>query len=200
VFVNNGGFGAPSGETGHTIDDTDDGEISIQGIAKFTGFIDLEGRADDSGATITVYDNDEISSADDWAQGVSLSSGKYTTDFIGSNRLLIGDIYYFLVDAPLYLPTTVDAADFFANGAELTTRNLTSLDTLLLLGGDATNDNDIQIVDLSCIGADYNVGPDLCGIDGSSDVNADGVIDIYDLVLAGGNYNKQASPWTVTVP
>ena len=31
---------------------------------------------------------------------------------------------------------------------------------------------------------------------GSSDVNGDGVVNIYDLVLVGGNFDLTSSPWT----
>ena len=56
-----------------------------------------------------------------------------------------------------------------------------------LRAGDATNDAAIDILDMACIGAAYgSLGT--CNGRGSSDINADGVTDLQDLALAGGNY------------
>ena len=56
MFVNNGGFDAPSGTAGRTITDTpDDGQIIIDGLANYTGYVDLQGRANDSGAVFQAY-------------------------------------------------------------------------------------------------------------------------------------------------
>ena len=61
-----------------------------------------------------------------------------------------------------------------------------------LLGGNANNDDNadkIDISDLTCIGGSFGGEPPFtCGATGSSDVNADGVVNILDLVLSGGNY------------
>lgn len=64
-----------------------------------------------------------------------------------------------------------------------------------LLGGDANNDGQIDLGDLTCIGGSFGGTPVLCGMTGSSDINADGTINILDLVLAGGNYGLN-SPGT----
>ncbi len=81
----------------------------------------------------------------------------------------------------------------------LDVRPLTSLNTLLLLGGDAVNDNLIDIKDAGCIGSAYALPPAVCGIGptlGTSDVNGDGVMDILDLTLMSGNFTLNQSPWT----
>ena len=63
-----------------------------------------------------------------------------------------------------------------------------------LLGGNANNDDnadriEIDISDLTCIGGSFGGAPPFtCGATGSSDVNADGAVNILDLVLSGGNY------------
>jgi hypothetical protein len=51
------------------------------------------------------------------------------------------------VDAYLFLPTTAtfNGPTSFANGDVLDTRDLTSLTQVMLLGGDATNTNEISI-------------------------------------------------------
>ncbi|MFH1908479.1 MAG: hypothetical protein ABIL11_14040, partial [Chloroflexota bacterium] len=57
-----------------------------------------------------------------------------------------------------------------------------------LLGGDANNDRLIDLSDLTCIGGSFGGAPVTCGTTGSSDINADGAVNILDLVLPGGNY------------
>ena len=198
VFVNNAGFNAPS--TGdRDITDSNDGQINITGIAKFTGFVDLQGRPNDSGALVSVYNQSATSGATLLANGTSVSSGKYTTNYVGPNLLTVGTTYYFQVDRALYLPTTVKYPSLAANWAQsklMTVRPLTSLATFVLLGGDGTNDDTIDINDGTCIGNAYGNPPAVCNVTGSSDVNGDGTTSILDLVLFGGNYGASASPWT----
>ena len=76
----------------------------------------------------------------------------------------------------------------------LATPPLQGVTTVVLLGGDATNDDVIEILDAGCIGARYGSAPQACGTGGTSDVNEDGKMDILDLTLMGGNYGKTASP------
>lgn len=210
VFVNNGGFGAPSSVAGHTITDTDDGRVIITGVANFSGYIDLEGRVNDSGATITVYDQATIAGATALARGTSASSGKYTTAFLGAYQLTVDTGYWFQVDAMLYLPTTAlnttgtsgALPTAYVHNGVLETRSITTLMTVQLLGGDATDDNAIDTGDLGCIGGSYGKPVAACGdpddplgLFGWNDVNGDGKVDIYDLVLLGGNYDKNSSTW-----
>jgi len=200
VYMNNAGFGDPS-DPDRNITDTNDGQIDITGIAKFTGFVDLQGRTNDSGAIVDVYDQTTQAGATKLASGTSASGGGYTTDYIGSHLLTIGTTYWFLVDAPLYLPTTPVTETIYYDSHALDTRPLTTLNNVKLLGGDATNDDTISVSDASCIGGDYGQTSDFteCGGSGSggtSDVNGDNVIDILDLVLMGGNYSLSSSSWT----
>lgn len=197
VFVNNAGYNAAS-TTDRGITDTNDGEIAITGIAKYKGYVDLQGRANDSGAVVSVYGQPATSGATLLASGGSASSGSYTTEYISPYLLTIGTTYYFQVDGYLYLPTTVKIplATDWAHFKLLSERPATTLGTVVLLGGDATNDDEISINDASCVGGDYGLTPDGCGTDGWSDVNGDGKVDILDLTLVGGNFYLTASPWT----
>ena len=66
-----------------------------------------------------------------------------------------------------------------------------------LLGGDVVVDPlalGIQIGDLSAIGGAF--GNAVTPADTGSDVNGDGWVNIFDLVLAAGNYGKTTSLWT----
>ena len=204
VFVNNAGYGAPSAPA-RDITDTNDGEITIVGIAKFTGFVDLQGRTNDSGATIQVFGGATIAGATTLAQGLSASSGAYTTDYLAPHLLTIGNAYWFQVDAPLYLPTTAQATSpsyptlptDWQHNKPLSTRPTTTLQNVILLGGDATNDNVIDISDAACIGSYYMQPAHTCSTpDTNADVNGDGTVTMRDLTLMGGNYYRTASPWT----
>jgi hypothetical protein len=67
-----------------------------------------------------------------------------------------------------------------------------------LWGGDANNSDGVTIADLSCIGGDFGNQPptSTCLGAGSPDINADGKVNIQDLSIAGGNFDKCfAQPW-----
>jgi hypothetical protein len=101
-------------------------------------------------------------------------------------------LYYLIVDRALYLPSPVPYVN-----AMLTSSPTTTLNTIQLLGGDATDNDQIDINDASCIGSAYGTGSNTCsgGPGANSDVNGDGIVNIYDLTLMGGNYGLSTSPW-----
>jgi parallel beta-helix repeat protein len=206
IWVNNAGYGAPS-LSERDITDADDGKLVINGIANYSGYVDLEGRTDDSGAYVQVLSDQDKVASEIFADATSVSSGAYYTAHLSPNVLLLGNTYSLFIDRELYLPTTVMAIDdniipnpiipdVWYHSKLLTTRLYTPLSTVTLLGGDATNDNVIDILDAGCIGRDYGLTPAACGSGGTSDVNGDGVVDIDDLTLMSGNYTKNYSPWT----
>lgn len=208
IWINNAGYGAPS-IPGRDITDSDDGKIIIHGAANYTGFIDLQGRVNDSGASVHVYNSNVKASSIELAQATSASNGGYTTAYLPGKWLTVGQDYYLFIDRELYLPTTIMMTDSslippppvpldWAHFKLLDTRPLTPLSLILLLGGDAVSDNLIDILDAGCIGAAYNPatpGASTCGAQGSSDVTGDTYTNIYDLTLMGGNYTKNYSPW-----
>jgi nitrous oxidase accessory protein NosD len=208
VFVNNAGFNAPS-DPDRNIADANDGEIVITGLANFTGFVNLQGRPNNSGALVQVFDVADKATATLLAEGTSALSGAYTTAYVGANQLYVDQTYWIQIDRPLFLPTTIMATtgllpavpDDWAHSAVLLVRPLTTLNMVLLLGGDATNSNYIDIGDATCIGANYgSTTPGVCGVDGTSDVNNDGIVNILDLTLMGGNFEKNSSPWVPQNP
>ncbi len=75
---------------------------------------------------------------------------------------------------------------------------MTPLAFAFLLGGDATNNDVVDVFDAGCIGAFYQIAfTDCGGAPGSSpDVKVNGAVDIFDLVLMGSNYELTYSPWT----
>jgi hypothetical protein len=104
-------------------------------------------------------------------------------------------IYY---HSRLYLPTSAISETNYAHSAELSTIPLTTLGTLVLLGGDASNDDAINLADATCIGSDFGTSTSTCTVNSgaNSDVTGDGQINLIDLVLVGGNYDRTSSPWT----
>ncbi|MCA9937139.1 MAG: right-handed parallel beta-helix repeat-containing protein [Anaerolineales bacterium] len=197
VYVNNGGYGAEAGSGLRVILDNNDGEIIIIDMT-FTGFIDLEGRGDDAGGEMHIFDQATIATATEIAGGGSASSGAYTT----SALTLGATTYYLYADAPLFLPTTPDSATDYAHSKTVTAPDnpdgSVNLALLQLLGGDASDDNVIGLADATCIGTDFGTGGSTCtgGAGADSDVNGDSAIDLLDLVLMSGNYSKDSSPWT----
>jgi hypothetical protein len=203
VFVNNAGYNAPS-TLQRDITDGDDGEVRILGLANYTGFVDLQSRTNESGATITVYNQQAQLGSVAYASGTSSAGGGYGTAHILPEVLVVGTTYWIQVDAPLYLPTTQLAFSpgsppvptDWEDNAVLVNRPLTTLATVLLLGGDATDDQAVDVLDLTCIGSSYQATSACTGGPGANaDVTGDGLIDILDLSLAGGNYYKVSSPW-----
>jgi hypothetical protein len=90
-------------------------------------------------------------------------------------------IYSALAEHGLYL-------DNQETGISLTVGGSVALETTRLLGGDADNNSTIGLGDLTCIGGSFGGAPVVCGTTGSSDINHDGTVNIFDLVLPGGNY------------
>ncbi len=86
---------------------TVDGTITITPIAGYTGFIDVQGRADDSGAVLNVYSTGGLV-APALASASSAKGGAYTTP--SGAMLVVGQTYYFAVDKPLYVKTLASPA------------------------------------------------------------------------------------------
>jgi len=196
VFVNNAGFNAPS-TPDRNITDADDGRIIVERQANYAGFVNLQGRVNDSGATIEVHATSTYGSLL-LASAISASSGAYSTVPIPPYWLAANSEYWFQVDRALYLPTTIKnpVAALYAHSHVLDVVPLTTLGTVLLLGGDATDDETILVSDLTCIGGNYGGTGVVCGATGWSDVNGDGKVNVQDLSMAGGNLYRDSSPWT----
>jgi len=60
-----------------------------------------------------------------------------------------------------------------------------ALGTITLPGGDATQDDTIDIFDLALIASHYDTN------DATADINGDSDVNIYDLVIAAGNYDRR---------
>lgn len=193
IWVNNAGYGASS-TTARDLTDSDDGQVQISGVANYRGYVDLQGNLNDGGAVLDVYDQSLKTGASHLASGTSASSGLYTTSHLSPYLLTLGSDYWLVIDAPRYLPTTAITASQLNHTKTLTNRPYTDLAKVVLLGGDAVDDNVIDILDAGLIGGAFGSTVS-CGVSSCADVNGDGIVNIQDLTLMSGNYTLRYSPW-----
>ncbi|MBN1991633.1 MAG: N-acetylmuramoyl-L-alanine amidase [Anaerolineae bacterium] len=91
--------------------------------------------------------------------------------------------YVLTVTVPGYLTVVIKGQDF-------TDLSDIDLDDIILIGGEVTGDDLIDVFDLTFIGSRYG------GSEATADINRDGITDIFDLTLAASNYGQQG-PVTV---
>jgi hypothetical protein len=103
-----------------------------------------------------------------------------STGAFAMNAMTQGLAYSFVASFPGYL-TATRAQDLGAGP------NTVILVTLL--GGDATRDGQVNIQDLSYIGARF------LAAGSQADINGDGVVNVLDLAMTGANYGQSFTPW-----
>ncbi|HSB67682.1 MAG TPA: dockerin type I domain-containing protein [Anaerolineales bacterium] len=64
----------------------------------------------------------------------------------------------------------------------------TVLSPVVLLGGDCNGDDTINILDAGTVSFVFGLEAGQAGFDPLADINADGIVDIYDLVMIGNNF------------
>jgi len=141
------------------------------------GYIDLQGRGDDSGAEVNAWDG-----------SVLVYTTTTTTDGYYELPLDAG-MYDITVEMESYLDTEQAGVSVSAGGT-------TTLNTVTLPGGDTNDDDIVNIQDLALVGAHYHcILGDPC-YDPSADINNDDIINIQDLAITGGNYLEVSPvPW-----
>jgi hypothetical protein len=174
------GMAPPSGDSNNVYATAlTDKAMEVFGLNNVTGAIDLQGRVDESGAVLS------------FGVGANQGYGEYvfstSTNFGAiSASGVVADTYNITVAMARYLDVTLSSAKSkIVSGA-------TVLTTLTLFGGDANDDDTIDIADAGIIGGQYGnsgVGITVAG----ADINNDGTINIFDLVLAGGNFSKTSA-------
>ena len=164
---------------------TQNAVVTVYGTSTFNGVVKLQGRATPvSAGTVTAVD----------------PSGTFLPAFVAFNA--VSGAYSLVVPALMggtNWQITADHSVYLYNRttvAGVTPGATTVLATQTLWGGDANNDETVTVADLSCVGGAFNASPVVCGVTGSSDLNEDGMTNIFDLVLVGSNYNKVSpQPW-----
>ncbi len=155
-------------------------KVTVCGSAAVSGVVELQGR-------LTPIDEGDVKLIDNGgnfpAITMQFSAADGTYSFPAVPVLPTGSDYRFEATHLLYLgneldPVTLNPGDNYNATA---TR---------LRGGDADNSGTIDIVDASCIGASFMMVSGPCGLSGDTDINADGITNIQDLALTGGNYSR----------
>lgn len=173
------GFSPPSGGGDPNLDnnrDCEDTEIVVAEpeFCRITGQVSLQGRTDDSGATILVNGTPITTTTSD---------GQFT-----SGRLGPGD-YQVTARHPSYLDSAADAVRCVAYG-------LLPLPATTLLGGDVNGDGHVDVFDLVRIAALYNVCLSEPSPTPPEDVNGDYCVDFFDLVITAANFGEEGpTPW-----
>ncbi len=149
-----------------------DGQVTVMNAFTISGRIDLQGRADDSGTVMTFH------------PGV-LGYGYTSTaaNFWGEAGFgaVVADDYPVTAVMPGYLDVTLSSNRVATIGLSR------SLSLLVLLGGDANDDNLINITDAQLAGLQY-------GSSGAgADINGDGVVNMLDLALISVNFLKDSA-------
>jgi hypothetical protein len=138
-----------------------------------TGTISMQGQINRGGVITELWQSGEL---------------KYSTSSIdqitnNASMSVLEGLYDLIFEKAGYLDMTLD----LGKSATFTTM-ATTLNSIELKGGDANDDNVIDISDASIIGADYGtVGRDEPGY--FSDINSSGSVDIFDLALMAGNFD-----------
>jgi immune inhibitor A len=155
-----------------------DGRLYVdppQGILE--GTVDVQGRADESSAEVCV-----------WQGGAEL--GCTTTDAAGYYSFsLPANTYDVFLEMERYLDGEKPGQVVIAGGT-------TTLCQVKVLGGDANDDDVINILDLSFMGFRFGQSIGDPNWDERADINNDGTINILDIVGAGANFNETSPvPW-----
>jgi PKD repeat protein len=168
LLADTGGFEIPAAAT--------DGEVHVTAVCLLEGFVDLQGRSDHSGAEFCAHGPGGPFCA--W------------TDPAGYYEVAVPqDTYDLTLEMERYLDSEM-AGVFCPAGTTVT------LPPITLPGGDANDDDTINILDLSLMGSHYLLNCGDPGWDERADINNDCTVNILDLVLAGGNYlSSSPVPW-----
>ena len=150
--------------------------VTVCGSATVSGRVSLQGRATPMDAgTVTL----------------TPSVGTPVTDSFGPDGIYSLTVLYPPGGATFVLRASHGLYLYNEKSLAVNTTSIIGQNTRLL-GGDANNDNQVEISDLGCIGSDFGGTPHPCGATGSTDINLDTKVNIQDLSIAGGNYFKVA--------
>jgi hypothetical protein len=168
--------------------------VNVCGVTTVSGQISLQGRPQPgrpqiSGLAPSAFEVKMVGPYGMFSATPSAIDGTYTVT--GVPYLLSGTAYTISADHSVYIKAEKPLAVSGPLAGQSTT----------LLGGDATDDDDIAIGDLGCVGGQFGatIGyPYTCsGGNTTPDLNDDTVVNIQDLSLVGGNYGivPVPQPW-----
>lgn len=152
-----------------------DGSVEVLTSGNVTGRVELQGRTDHAGATVTLWDGATAVATD-------------TTDSAGNYTLIApAGTYVIRAEHTSYL-------DGEKLGIVTIAGNTTTVNTVTLLAGDVIINGCVDIFDLAAIAGQF--GQSVPPVPANLDLNADGVINILDVALAASNYDTcEPIPW-----
>jgi hypothetical protein len=161
------------------------GFLTVFGSATVNGTVQLQGRPTPGDAgTVTVYD--QFGYAPPTTVAFDTGTGAFSASvwlYTGSTNADVEASH------SLYLTNRL-------TGLALTDGGTSNVGTTTLKGGDADNSGKVDLSDATCVGATFGGPPDTCAGQGSTDITNDGTVNIFDLVLVGGNYDLASPrPW-----
>lgn len=141
----------------------------LSDISTVTGQAALSGRADHSDVTVTVLGTQITSQTD--------AAGNFTLTGVpaGAQTLVLIKDLFLIRKVLVIVPET---------------GNLEVKDTVVLKPGDANNDNQINIQDLTLLASAYRTEEGDIAYNINADFNADGEVNIQDLTLLAGSYRE----------
>jgi ELWxxDGT repeat protein len=159
------------------VDSVQDGSLTVMPIGILAGTVDLQGRSNESGAEVCA-----------WQSGVEVECT--TTDAAGSYAFSLSDgTCDITAEMALYL-------DAEKSGVTVVSGETNTLCQVILLCGDANDDDIINILDLSFMGFRFGLCEGDLDWDPRADCNNDGCGNILDITGAGVNFNKFSPvPW-----
>ena len=156
---------------------TQNGTLEVPITGTIAGTVNLQSRADNSGAEVC---------ADDGSSVVCMltdAGGNYSLAVAGGNHLVTVVLGRYLDAEKLNVPVTAGST--------------TSLLPVTCLGGDTNDDCVINILDLALIGGRFGSSCGDPGWDPRADINDDCTINILDLAVTGGNFGAVCPvPWS----
>jgi hypothetical protein len=158
------------------VESVTNGEVIVISIGTIDGYVELQGRTDHSGAEVCgTGGGPPICTTTD-------SSGYYLLE-------LPQDTYDVTVEMDRYL-------DGLKTGVFVPAGGGVTLPSVKLLGGDANEDEIVNILDLSLIGGKFGLSEGDPGWDARADINDDLTVNILDIVLAATNFLQTSPvPW-----
>ncbi len=150
--------------------------LTLYNVGSLQGQVDLQGRPVESGGTVSIMT----------AGGYTASTPISAADGTWNISNIPAGSYQVNVEMARYLDAQKGAS---GSGVTISGGGTTTLAKVKLLGGDANDDDVVDISDASIIGADFGKSG-LSISDVRADINNDGTVDVLDLVLMGGNFGK----------
>lgn len=165
--------------------------VNVYGTGTINGVVKLQGRPTPlTGGTITMVD---VAGLLPNVSGTFDAAGNYS---IPVPALVAGTTWRITADHALYLKNTTSASPL--TDVTVVSGGTAYASPTTLKGGNANSDITVSVTDLSCIAGDFGGVPTMCNAPPliSSDVNGDGIVNVFDLVMAGGNFGKSSpQPW-----